>query len=206
MTGGFFMDYSKLTPMQLDALSEVSNIGAGNAATALSQLLNRKIDMTVPQVNVIQFNTIFTGIGSEEVVAGVMVRVLGDAPGNILFVFEQETAFNIIETLTGERNKELNEFGASVLCEIGNIISSSYMNAISNFTGLLLTPSVPAVSLDMIGAILSTSFIESGQFDDNVLDFETEFLQEDSTKLSGHFYYIPMPGSLEKILKILGVN
>ncbi len=200
------MDYSKLTPMQLDALSEVSNIGAGNAATALSQLLNRKIDMTAPQVNVITFDSIFTGIGSEEVVAGVMVRVLGDAPGNILFVFDQETAFNIIEALTGSRDNELNEFGASVLCEIGNIISSSYMNAISKFTGLLLTPSVPAVSLDMVGAILSTSFIESGQFDDNVLDFETEFLQEDSTKLSGHFYYIPMPGSLEKILNILGVN
>ncbi|WP_026881219.1 chemotaxis protein CheC [Clostridium akagii] len=200
------MDYSKLTPMQLDVLSEVSNIGAGNAATALSQLLNRKIDMTAPQVNVIPFETIFTGIGSEEIAAGVMVRVLGDAPGNILFVFEQETAFNVIEALTGSRNKELNEFGASVLCEIGNIISSSYMNAISKFTGLLLTPSVPAVSFDMVGAILSTSFIESGQFDDNVLDFETEFLQDDSTKLSGHFYYIPMPGSLEKILNILGVN
>jgi chemotaxis protein CheC len=123
-----------------------------------------------------------------------------------LFVFDQETAFNIIEALTGSTDKELNEFGASVLCEIGNIISSSYMNAISKFTGLLLTPSVPAVSLDMVGAILSTSFIESGQFDDNVLDFETEFLQSDSTKLNGHFYYIPMPGSLEKILNILGVN
>lgn len=200
------MDYSKLTPMQLDVLSEVSNIGAGNAATALSQLLNRKIDMTAPQVKVIPFESIFTGVGSEEIVAGVMVRVLGDAPGNILFVFEQETAFNIIEALTGSRNEELNDFGASVLCEIGNIISSSYMNAISKFTGLLLTPSVPAVSFDMVGAILSTSFIESGQFDDNVLDFETEFLQDDSAKLSGHFYYIPMPGSLEKILNILGVN
>lgn len=200
------MDYSKLTPLQLDALSEVSNIGAGNAATALSQLLNRKIDMTAPVVNVISFDSIITEIGSEEVAAGVIVRVLGDAPGNILFVFEQEKAFNIIETLTGEKNSELNEFGASVLCEIGNIISSSYMNAISKFTGLLLTPSVPAVSLDMVGAILSTTFIESGQFDDNVLDFETEFLQDDSTKLSGHFYYIPMPGSLEKILNILGVN
>lgn len=90
------MNYSSLTPLQLDALSEVSNIGAGNAATALSQLLNMKVDMTVPEVNVISFNEIFTTIGSEEVAVGVMVRVLGDTPGNILFVFEQDTAFDVI--------------------------------------------------------------------------------------------------------------
>jgi chemotaxis protein CheC len=200
------MNYSKLTPMQLDALSEVSNIGAGNSATALSQLLNMKIDMTVPAVNVISFNGIFEKIGSEKIAVGIIVRVLGDTPGNILFVFEQDTAVDIIETLTGEKEKEVNELGASALCEIGNIISSSYMNAISKFTGLLMTPSVPAFSLDMVGAILSTTFIESGQYDDNVLDFETEFLRDDSKKLSGHFYYIPMPGSLEKILNTLGIN
>ncbi len=66
-------------------------------------------------------------------------------------------------------------------------------------------PSVPAVALDMMGAILSTTFIESGQFDEYVLDLETQFLQENQ-KISGHFYYIPMPGSLEKILNSLGVN
>lgn len=200
------MNYSKLTTMQIDALSEVSNIGAGNAATALSQLLNEKIDMTVPKVNIIPFENIINEIGSEKEVAGVMVRVLGDCPGNILFVFEQEAALYIIETLTGSNSNGLNELGSSALCEVGNIISSSYMNAISLFTNLVMTPSVPAITYDMVGAILSTSFIESGQYDDNVLDFETEFLNGDSKKISGHFYYIPMPGSLEKILNTLGVN
>lgn len=200
------MDYSNLTPMELDALSEVSNIGAGNAATALSQLLNMKIDMTVPAVKIIAFDTIFNAIGSEEAAIGIIVRVLGDTPGNILFVFEQSTAFDVIETLTGSRSEELSELGASALCEIGNIISSSYMNAISKFTGLVLTPSVPAFSYDMAGAILSTTFIESGQYDEKVLDFETEFMQDDSKTISGHFYYIPMPGSLEKLLNTLGVN
>lgn len=200
------MNYSKLSEVQLDALSEVSNIGAGNAATALSQLLNEKIDMTVPKVNVIPIDNILSEIGSEKEVAGVMVRVLGDTPGNILFVFEQEAAFYIIETLTGSKSHELNEMGSSALCEVGNIISSSYMNAISRFTNLVMMPSVPAFTYDMVGAILSTSFIESGQYDDNVLDFETEFLNGDSKRISGHFYYIPMPGSLEKILNTLGVN
>lgn len=199
------MDFSQLNAMQLDVLQEVGNIGAGNAATALSQLLNEKVDMTVPAVKIIPFDDIFSKIGVEEVVIGVIVRVLGDIPGNILFTLEKEAALKIISKLIGEEQEHISELGNSALCEIGNIISSSYMNAIAKLTNLVLMPSVPAVALDMMGAILSTTFIESGQFDERVLDLETQFLQEDE-KISGHFYYIPMPGSLEKILNSLGVN
>lgn len=199
------MSYLGLNSMQLDVLREVGNIGAGNAATALSQLLNCKIDMTVPSINIIPFSEVFSTIENEKLVVGVIVRVLGDTPGNILFVFEKDTALNIIEHLIGKREEEIDEMGNSVICEIGNIISSSYMNAIAKFTNLVITPSVPAATYDMLGAILSTTFIESGQFNDDVLDIETIFLQNNS-KISGHFYYIPMPGSLEKILNTLGVK
>ncbi|MGE5628639.1 MAG: chemotaxis protein CheC [Solirubrobacterales bacterium] len=199
------MTYMELTPMQMDALKEVGNIGTGNAATALSQLLNKKVDMTVPSVNIVPFDDIFTRIGGDEIVVGVVVRVLGDTPGNILFVFEKDTALDMVESLTGKKEDYLSDMGYSVICEVGNIVSASYMNAISRFTNLAITPSVPAVSFDMLGAILSTTFIESGQFDDFVLDVETVFLQENS-KTGGHFYYVPMPGSLEKILNALGLN
>jgi chemotaxis protein CheC len=198
------MSYQDLTPLQLDALREVGNIGTGNAATALSQLINRKVDMTVPDINIVSFDDIFSSIGGDEIVVGVIVRVLGEAPGNILFVFEKNTALNLVEALTGEKEEYLSEMGNSVICEIGNIISSSYMNAISRFTGLAIMPSVPAATYDMLGAILSTTFIESGQFDDYVLDIETIFVQ-DNSEVSGHFYYVPMPGSLEKMLSALGV-
>ncbi|MCY6353951.1 chemotaxis protein CheC [Clostridium sp. ZS2-4] len=201
------MMYIEMTPMQLDALREVGNIGVGNAATALSQLLNKKIDMTVPSVNIVPFDEVFSNEGTERVVIGIIVRVLGDTPGNILFILERNTAFQIIKLLTGEQEEQLTDMGNSVLCEIGNIIATSYMNAIAKFTGLGITPSVPAVSYDMLGAILSTSFIEAGQFDDQVLDIETRFLQNNkSEEINGHFYYIPMPGSLEKILSTLGVK
>jgi chemotaxis protein CheC len=199
------MEYLNYNAIQLDALREVGNIGAGNAATALSQLINKKVDMSVPNINIVPFETIFSRIGGEELVIGVIVRVLGDTPGNILFIFEKEGALNLIETLTGQREDNISDMGNSVLCEIGNIISSSFMNSIARFTNLLIMPSVPAVSYDMLGAILSTTFIESGQFDDSVLDIETEFLESDSS-INGHFYYIPMPGSLDKILNALGVN
>jgi chemotaxis protein CheC len=200
------MSYSEFSALQLDALREVGNIGAGNAATALSQLISKKVDMTVPSVNIVPFDEVFSRIGGDEVVVGVIVRVLGDTPGNILFIFENETASNIIELLTGTKEETISEMGNSVLCEVGNIISGSYMNAIAKFTNLLIMPSVPAVAQDMLGAILSTTFIESGQFDDQVLDIETIFLNEDLTNISGHFYYVPMPGSLEKILNSLGIS
>lgn len=198
------MAYENLTPLQLDAIREVGNIGTGNAATALSQLINKKVEITVPSINIVPFDEIFSRIGGDEVVVGVIVRVLGDAPGNILFIFEKDVALNLIEQLTGEKEEYITDMGYSVICEIGNIISSSYMNAISKFTNLLITPSVPAATYDMLGAILSTTFIESGQFDDMVLDIETMFLQ-DNLEISGHFYYVPMPGSLEKMLNALGV-
>ncbi|WP_251860542.1 chemotaxis protein CheC [Clostridium sp. Marseille-Q2269] len=199
------MDYNSMTPLQLDALKEVSNIGTGNAATALSQLLGRKIDMNVPDINIVPFEEVMSEIGDEKVAVGVLVRVLGDTPGNILFVFEKSTALDLVHRLTGMQEEELSEMGNSVMCEIGNIISASYMNAISKFTNLTITPSVPAISYDMLGAILSTTFIEAGQYNEHVLDIETVF-KEDGSEISGHFYYIPMPGSLEKILNTLGVS
>lgn len=200
------MEYSNLSALQLDALKEVSNIGAGNAATALSMLMGKKVDMTVPAVNVVRLDDIVAENGECEV-AGTVVRVLGDISGNILLVFERPIAENVIEKLVGSRQSPESEMGSSVLCEIANIISASYMNSIAQLTNLAIAPSVPATSYDMLGAILTTTFIESNQYDEYILDIETVFLDDDTEEnIGGHFYYIPMPGSLEKILKSIGIN
>jgi chemotaxis protein CheC len=199
------LEYSNLSTLQLDALKEVSNIGAGNAATALSMMIGRKVDMTVPAVNIVRLEDIVEENGECEV-AGTVVRVLGDIAGNILLVFEKPTAENIIEKLVGSRQSPESEMGSSVLCEIANIISASYMNSIAQLTDLAILPSVPATSYDMLGAILTTTFIESNQYDEYILDIETVFLDDTEKNIGGHFYYIPMPGSLEKILKSIGIN
>ena len=199
------MEEGQLTSIQMDALKEVSNIGTGNAATALSMLLGRKIDMTVPAVNLIEFSALLEQAGDDEV-AGLVVRVLGDIPGSILIIFEKNVALDIIKMLTGREEEYYSEFGSSALCEIGNILSGSYMNAISQFTGLSAIASVPAVSYDMLSAILATTFVESGQYDEYILDIETLFLDENNGNVGAHFYYIPVPGSIEKILKTIGVN
>lgn len=199
------MEYSNLSALQLDALKEVSNIGAGNAATALSMMIGKKVDMSVPAVNIIKLDDIVQENGEVEV-AGTVVRVLGDIAGNILLVFEKSTAENVIEKLVGSRQSPESEMGSSVLCEIANIISASYMNSIAQLTNLAIAPSVPATSYDMLGAILTTTFIESNQYDEYILDIETVFLDDTEENIGGHFYYIPMPGSLEKILKSIGIN
>lgn len=199
------MDYKNLTSFQLDALREVSNIGAGNSATSLSILLGTKIDMSVPNVNIIEFEELFNSYQEEEVVA-VLVRVLEDISGSILYVFEQNVALNMISKLISSKESSITDMGRSVMGEIGNIIASSFMNSIATFTNLKATASVPAVANDMLSAILVSTFIETGQHQEFVLDIETLFMGTGEDKLEGHFYFVPSPGSLEKILESLGIR
>lgn len=197
------MEHLKFTSIQLDALKEIFNIGAGNAATSLSILINNNIEMSVPCVNIVDFNTIYSGELNREVF-GVAVRVLGDIPGNILIIFESNAVLELNKILLGDANKE--EFNESLLGELGNILSSSYMNAIAEFTGINILPSVPAVTNDLLSTILGTMFLESGQFYDYVLDIETIFKGKKEIFSGMNFYYIPELQSLKKILKSIGIK
>lgn len=199
------MKYTELSQVQLDALKEVSNIGAGNSATSLSVMLNCKIDMTVPCINIIEFDEFFDKNDENEVIA-VMVKVLGDVPGCVLYVFNKDSAMHIINKLTCASDKEITEMGKSVIAEIGNIISASFMNAIAKFTKLEVLPSVPAVSYDLLGPILISTFVDAGQYDEYILDIETLFMGDEGNEIGGHFYYVPAPGTLEIILKSIGIN
>ena len=196
----------KFTNIQLDALKEVSKMGAGNGATSLSMMLGKKIDMTVPAVNIVKMDDLINSAGEKEVI-GILVKVLGDIKGSILIEFEKDKAMQIANKLIGNNDMtELNSMSTSALCEIGNIVSASYMNSIAKFTGLEISPSVPELADDMSSSILSIVFVESGQYDDYILDIETIFLDENNNNLGAHFYYVPEPGSLEKILKTIGIN
>lgn len=197
------MDYRNLSPMQLDALKEVFNIGSANAATSLSLLLNRKIDMGVPNIKIIRLEEILDDDLNNEVIA-VLVKIVGEAPGYILHAFDKHVAEEIIKALI-PNGDVFNDMGMSTIAEIGNIIASSYMNAIVSFTGIKMVASVPAVTHDVFNAILISTFIESGQYDDYILDIETLFKGGGGKSILGHFYYIPQPGSLENILKKLGM-
>lgn len=198
-----------LSLMQLDALKEIGNVGAGNSATALSQLINRKIDMTVPQIAIMPLGDVPDVVGGPDaMVAGVFLRVYGPAPSSILFLLPRDSAFSLVDMLMGREQghtTSLNSMDESALMEIGNILAGAYLNALSHFTKLTLLPSIPALAMDMAGAILSVILIQLGEMGDHALVIETEFATENDG-VKGHFFLIPDPGSLNTILAAIGVK
>ena len=202
-------DILELNPTQLDALREIGNVGAGNSATALSQIINHRIDMNVPQVSIVPITEVPELVGGPDVmVAGVFLRVYGAAPSNILFLLPQESAFYLVDMILGKphgETKTLDFMDESALMEIGNILAGAYLNALFNLTKLSLLPSIPALAMDMAGAILSVVLIQLGQMGDHALVIETEF-QADDDGIKGHFFLVPDPGSLDTILTAVGVG
>ena len=202
-------DEIKLSPAQLDALREIGNIGAGNSATALSQIINRRIDMNVPRVSMVPLEQVPDLVGGPDaIVVGIFLRVYGKAPGNILFLLPQKSAYYLVDTLMGKKHGEtvkLDYMDESALMEIGNILSGAYLNAFYTFTQISMLPSIPALAMDMAGAILNVVLVQLGQMGDQALVMETEFLAEDDG-INGHFFLVPDPGSLETLIKAVGVE
>lgn len=203
-----------ITEMHLDVLKEIGNIGAAHAATSLSQLLGQKIDMRVPKVELVTFDEMFDlAGGTEKVVAGIFLRIEGDLTGTMFFVLTIESATQFIRKLTGDvaftfTDVEGLGMGASALQELGNILSGSYLSALSDFTSLNIYPTVPSLSIDMVGAIVSFGLIEVSQYSDEVIVIETEILQEGEqgvSSLAGHFFLLPDPPSYRTIFSSLGV-
>lgn len=198
----------KVTEQYYDVLKEIGNIGAGNAMTALSQMIQCKVDMKVPQVRLLGFDEIGTLMGGEEqLMVGIYLAVEGDITGSIMFLLKQESAKHLVNKLMmgmGSPGRlELDEMELSAMQEVSNIITGAYLNSLSTLTNLTIYPSPPAVTVDMAGAILSVPAIEFGSMGDNILLIQTQF--HDETQIDGYFILIPDLKSYEKILKALGI-
>ncbi|MFC5448362.1 chemotaxis protein CheC [Paenibacillus aestuarii] len=193
----------------MDVLKEVGNIGAGHAATALSTLLDKPIDMLVPKVRMLPFEEICESVGgAETVVLAIFLRVEGDAPGNMFFIIHLESAKNMLRDLIGlnvQDDETYSELELSALNEIGNILAGSYLSSLADFTQLNMQPTVPSLAIDMAGAILSYGLLQFGQMGDQALLIDTKFL-EGENEVQGHFFLIPDPESFEKIFSALGVG
>ncbi|KZE53099.1 CheY-P-specific phosphatase CheC [Brevibacillus parabrevis] len=199
--------FTKFGDFQFDVLREIGNIGAGHAATALSKLMHKEIDMKVPQVSIIPFDKVADCVGgAEAVVLAVFFRVEGDCPGNMFFILDLDSARYLLEQITGISKDvyEWEELEISALHEIGNILTGSYLSSLADFTQLNLQPSVPALAVDMAGAILSYGLIALGQAGDFALTIDTAFF-EGNEKVKGNFFLIPDPESLPILFRSLGV-
>lgn len=200
--------FAKLGEYELDVLKEIGNIGAGNAATALSLMVNRPIDMTVPQVKLLPFEDIAEQVGgAEQVVIAIFFRVEGAAPGNLFFMLECQPAKRLISQWIQDQAEDVYSFTdmeTSALCEIGNILCGSYLSSLADFTGLTMYPTVPQLAVDMAGAILNYGLIQFGEMGDSALLIDTKFL-EGHEEIQGTFFLIPDPDSFSKIFSALGV-
>lgn len=188
-----------------DVLKEIGNIGAGNATTALASLLQCKVDMKVPQVKLLDFKDLGSLLGGEEQeLAGVLLGVEGDITGSILFLVKKEVAMHLVKKLMGDMaSDDFGEMERSALKEISNIITGSYLNALSGLTGLTIYPSIPDLTIDMASAILSVPAIEYGVMGDKILLIQSQI--SDDIVIDGFFIMIPDMPSYEKILRTLGI-
>lgn len=204
------LNIDDLNNLQIDVLKEIGNIGAGNAATALAKMLNKKVDMEVPKVKILEFKEVNEILGGAEMqVIGILLKVTGDLSGNIMFILDLKAAHVLVNILMCNMNfdtdlTEFSEMEFSALKEIGNILAGSYLSALSSLTNLRIMPSVPDIAIDMAGAILSVPAIEFGKTGDTVLYIETEFTEGD-TRVVGDFFLIPDVESYDILLKALGV-
>lgn len=200
------LNLKEMSQEYFDVLKELGNIGAGNATTALAQMLQCKVDMKVPQVKLLEFDEVGATMGGEEqIMAGIYLVVTGDISGSIMFLLEKDSARHLIGKLMGmvPQGEDFSEMEISALKEIGNIITGSYLNSLSGLTGLKIIPSIPDLSIDMAGAILSVPAIEFGTLGDQILLIETQF--SDDREIAGYFILVPDMESYQKILGSLGL-
>ncbi|PAB61248.1 chemotaxis protein CheC [Anaeromicrobium sediminis] len=192
---------------QMDVLKEIGNIGAGNATTALATMLNKRIDMKVPKVDILEFNEVTELLGgAEKKICGINFDVDGDINGNIMFLLNMDSSKKLANMLMNKEDhvEELSEWDISALQEVGNILSGAYVRSLTTLTQLDMKISIPSLTVDMAGAILSVPIIQYGQVGDKVLLIETE-LNEGNNNIKGYFFLIPDVESFEILLKSLGV-
>jgi len=192
-----------LNDTQKDALKEIGNVCSGNAATALSQLFNTKIDIIVPRILFIPIEEVPNAVGgADKLIVGLILRVLGDIPSHILFVFSQKDAILLSSFITKKpiaNGKVITEAERSALKEIGVILANAYVGALSSFLGMGLVPTVPELIADMAGAIVDYILIELSDLYKFALLIESEFC-EASASIRGHFFLIPNPLGFQALI------
>ena len=202
-------NFDNIDSVQLDILKEIGNIGAGNATTALSQLINKRIDMGIPVVKVLEFKELSEVLGgAENPIVGILLGLEGEISGMIMFVLEQSAAHILINMLMGKNIDNFEDFDdmdLSALKEIGNIISGAYLSSLSSLTSLKILATVPYMAIDMAGAILSVPAIEFGKVGDKALLIQTDF-GGDRENVFGYFILIPDMPSYGIILRSLGID
>ena len=205
----------KLSPMQLDSLMELGNIGSGHAITALSQLLDRKIDVFLTSVDLIPFWELPDKFGGREVeVFGILSLVKEKQPLSILQIFAKESLINLvniiaidekIDTQNMKSFLDLDEYLQSTIVELGNILSGHYANALADLMETKLVPDVPDVAFDSLGAIMDGVIAKSAEISDLMILINTKMAIEE-LDINGMLLFLPSPSGLKEIFKAINIE
>lgn len=200
----------ELNAMHLDVLRELGNIGSGNAATSLSSFMNKEININVPDVKILGFNEVAEYVGGpEHIVMGLLIMFDADINGMILYILDEDFVKNVVEVFFGKEFttfQNLDEMELSAFSEIGNIMASAYVNALSSMTGMTINISAPSITVDMAGAILSVPSAKFAEIGDKVLFIDDSFgVGTDMEKVKSNMILVPEMDSLNKLFERLGV-
>lgn len=203
----------QLNSMHFDVLKEIGNIGQGNAASALSEMLGISVDISIPSVKLLEFNETVEYLGGpENIILGMLVGLKGDIQGMMLYALQKGFAASMIKAVFGREMSDLmnlSEMDRSFIKEIGNILAGSYVNALSSLTGLFIDISVPDISVDMAGSILAVPAVEFAELGSKVLFIDDSFIfgeSADSSEIRSNMILIPELKSLETLFSRLGVE
>ncbi|GFI42596.1 CheY-P phosphatase CheC [Lachnospiraceae bacterium] len=201
--------YEEMNELEIDILKEIGSIGGGNAATALSSMLNAKVNMSLPKVEILDFNEALVNVGDpEEVVAAILVEMSGELGGIMLFILTKEFSDEILLRMLGKTKEdffELEEIDSSVLMEIGNIVISSYITAMASLVNMSVELSVPQLAVNMLGGIMSVPIAMMGQHSDRIMMITGNFMIDEKA-LNSNMLLLPDVESLNVLMKKLGVE
>lgn len=200
------MDDLQFTPAEKDILSEIGNVCAGNATTALAQILGKRIELELPNIKIISANRLAShlNVDPEENIIGIHLKIWGAAKGNALMIFPKKDSFVLIDLLIGplqESPSSLTEIGISALKEVGNIILSSYLSALSAFTGISAFPSTVTLTSGAARSLITLAFAGITDEDSEKTILVEAFFKEKKRNLSGNFFIIFDAQSIRVIIK-----
>ncbi len=196
------MAYSEI---ELDGLKEIVNVGGGNAATSISQMINSRVDMDVPEVEVMAYDELYQKIIADDVeIHAVLSKIVGDIDGALLFVISDESGQKIAKMMLGSDDNPSNEIIASAVTELTNILFNSFLRAIGDMLQIQLIASLPISRYDFFGAIISSAYMAFDHYDEQILVIHNEFTYNNES-LDASLFLIPGEGVLDKIFKALGI-
>ena len=203
------MEKIELDDIQKDALQEVANIGVSHAATALSQMVNKDIQIGIPSVDVIPLEQTVDCVKDHKIAVGVYLKLSDELPMYVLLLIPKESAFVLAAMLLGEKHDEsktiLSEMDRSAIQEVANIIMCPFFDSLTGLLGIPLMPGPPALAYDEPVAVMDYILIQIGQVSDQVVVFDVDLHEEKGSSFTINMFLLPEPKSIDIILEKLGM-